>query len=115
MGAAKDRELYLYANGCGHYIPTKQRPWLPESVRREVVERAKGCCEFCRKRCVGEIHHETYSHLYQTHDNTPATRLFYLCRECHQKEHTDPFGKFWIDPEEMEDFFAGYHKAMEDD
>lgn len=115
MGAQKQHDLYLYGEGFGGYIPSKNRPWLPDGVKREVRERAKGRCECCGMVCAGEIHHETYSHVYRGGDLTPATRLEFLCRNCHQNKHTDPFGKFWVDPMEMEDFFAGYHKLMEED
>ncbi len=115
MGAAKDQMLYLYGRGGGGYIPTSQRPPLPESVRREVRKRSQGRCECCWMMPAGEIHHRNYSHVYANCDDTPATQLQHLCRACHEKKHRDPFGNFWLDADEMDCFFYGYHKAMEED
>ena len=115
MAMSKEAQGYCGDEGGGGYIPSKSRPWLPDSVKREVRKRAQGHCELCGIPCPGEIHHKTYSHLYRDGDLTPADDLQLLCRDCHKASHTDPAGDFWVDPMEMEDCWFGYHWAMAKD
>ncbi len=106
----EDHERY-----SGDYIPTDKRPPLPREVREEVLKRAGGRCEECRKQCSGDIHHEHYMCMHHSEDLTEPADLLYLCRDCHMAKHRDPFGVWWNDPKEMETFFYGYWKAMEED
>lgn len=104
-----------YMKGMGCYIPANRRPKIPEAVRQEVRKRANYRCEGCGAEVSCDMHHTTYGYMFSDQDLTPAEDFRYLCRHCHQAAHRDPFGGWWTDPEEMEDMFYGYHKAMEED
>jgi len=52
-----------------------------KEIRRELIERAEGCCEECG--CYvgnhGEAHHTSYENLFQE----DVDELRYLCAYCH--------------------------------
>lgn len=63
------------------YLETPE--WMER--RRLVLERAKGCCEGCRKRAPNHVHHLTYEHVTQEF----LFELVALCESCHGRAHPD--------------------------
>jgi len=52
-------------------------------LRRKVMTRCNGICEGCASKPVHDVHHLTYSHIY----DELLYQLVGLCRECHEKAH----------------------------
>jgi hypothetical protein len=80
---------------------------IPHTVRRAVFARAKNRCEECGADTKLELHHLTY-------DYSPLELIFgrempddlrALCRQCHHEAHIDPAGDFWVDPQEMKNYW----------
>jgi 5-methylcytosine-specific restriction endonuclease McrA len=80
---------------------------IPPAVRSAVRLRAHGRCEKCGAKARLEIHHLTY-------DYSPSELIFgrempddlqALCRRCHHQAHIDPAGDFWLDPQEMKNYW----------
>lgn len=66
-------------------------------ILREMIRNASRPCECCAEHDVLELHHMHYRFVG---DELPCD-LAALCRDCHQKQHTDLDGRFWSDPELM--------------
>ena len=49
--------------------------------RKEVIQRAEGCCENCGDYLAnkGEVHHNDYDNIFEE----DLDDLTYVCRECH--------------------------------
>lgn len=54
-----------------------------KALRRRVIIRAKGICEYCGLASVEEIHHLTYKRFKKE----LLSDLLGLCSECHEKIH----------------------------
>lgn len=91
---------------------------IPAEVRKAVLARVRadpgtqfGVCECCWVKDHLELHHRTYSRIVMGEEDyifghETEEDLRALCRECHHAQHIDPFGGFWMDPEEMANYFA---------
>jgi hypothetical protein len=51
-----------------------------------------------------ELHHLHY----ETEGHERPDDLAAYCRDCHKNAHTDRCGDFWVDPEEMHNYWATY-------
>lgn len=51
--------------------------------RAEVIRRAAGVCERCRRWPVANVHHLTYERL----GDEPLSDLLGVCRRCHEELH----------------------------
>jgi 5-methylcytosine-specific restriction endonuclease McrA len=75
--------------------PKKYHSYLesPEwkEKRRLVIERENGICQGCNSEHIEEVHHLTYTHLY----DELLFHLVGLCENCHRKSH---FIDFSFDP-----------------
>lgn len=97
---------------------------IPPEVRREVMRRARGCCEDCGRswsETRPTLHHRRYrtGPSYKEPDGLPidgretAGDLAALCWDCHQARHRDLNGEYWRDPEDMAEHWAGYYQELE--
>lgn len=66
------------------------------------MKRARGRCERCRCRVPLELHHRHYN----TQGKEEPIDLKALCRDCHRGMHLDPEYDYWIDPVEMQLWWA---------
>lgn len=57
-----------------------------KAKRVEVLARARGRCERCRKAPAKDVHHKTYARL----GDEKLSDLAVLCRNCHLDEHQKP-------------------------
>ncbi|MCB0045137.1 MAG: HNH endonuclease [Caldilineaceae bacterium] len=58
---------------------------IPESMRRGVIERAQGCCEYCGKPQVTFFAHEIDHVIARKHGGqTELENLAFACFECNR-------------------------------
>ena len=53
--------------------------------RKKVMARARGICEGCLEGAATQVHHKTYSHVF----NEFMFELVALCDDCHNRMHPD--------------------------
>lgn len=81
-------------------------------IRAEVLRRAAHSCEDCGADSVRlELHHEHYRSVGREIPSDYAA----LCRHCHHHRHRDLNGSFWVDPDDKEDAWFGFHWEMDKD
>lgn len=54
--------------------------------RQRAIDRAGGHCVVCRNGRKVDVHHNTYEHLWDEHDDDLAV----LCEKCHKTFHLPP-------------------------
>lgn len=63
---------------------------IPETLRRAVIERANGCCEYCGKPQVAFFAHEVDHVIAQKHrGKTILENLAFACFECNRYKGSD--------------------------
>ena len=79
--------------------PGKCKPRIRLTARNQVRARCRGECELCWQQC-GQAGLELHHLHYRTVGAESPWDLLALCRVCHQREHMDPAGRWWNDPEQ---------------
>lgn len=75
--------------------------YIPDALRREVIERAKNCCEYCLIHELDSIYSHEVDHIIaeKHRGETVSGNLCYACLDCNRHKGAD-FGSF--DPETEE-------------
>lgn len=64
--------------------------YIPETVRRAVIARAQGCCEYCGKPQISFFAHEVDHVIAQKHGGkTTLDNLAFACFECNRYKGSD--------------------------
>ena len=64
--------------------------YIPETMRRTVIARARGCCEYCAKPQVSFYPHEVDHVIAQKHGGkTSLDNLAFACFECNRYKGSD--------------------------
>jgi hypothetical protein len=68
--------------------PSNRYRGIWRTVRLQVLDRAKGICEICRRRKVDDVHHKMPVRFFKkpSHAHT-LENLLAVCKQCHRKEH----------------------------
>jgi hypothetical protein len=83
---------------------------IPRRVRKLIMRRCRYRCEDCEQYRPLELHHLRYLTAERPREpifgRESPDDLAALCRDCHHKRHLDPYGRFWVDPEDL----AAWHE-----